>query len=555
MHKLALSALGWMVGATALVGCSGSTETDPEDNGITGTIINVYNPASGAGDVTRPAPDSWASIAALVEENGAYERFPGTVSQDGKLSIPYVPEGTYLLELVGKPSTLFPDLPGFKAYYAMSARTLDLGSTNSGRPDVEVMTKPTFLEIDAPLGTPWQTYIDDGMGDVQVFEDQLQLVSKNASVTGAWIAQASGAGDNPPQNGAGELGWKIDAQQAFATLANLNLVDGTKGDDFTILHDVQAAVGMFDNVDPWNGHTVLANKEAFVAAPFTMKDGGTSKISGSFVPSKQKSFTFDFQGSAFYALVADLPITTAYVDLNVTMEAGTPNPQYGAFANLLDASTFGLTTFSDPDCAVEACDPTICPAGCDVGKYTPPGDYQHTYSYGNPFSYGQELATLFVQFRIGVGNLSPEMTPESVRGAFTVTLPAGEMSGKPQKPTLGLPEDIRVAGKQTPYDQVTTGVGTAPEITWAAPKLGKPTLYRVAVIDLTDESTLTRRTIARFAVTDTKVKLVDGLLQAGRRYTFEVTAETNDATDPAAPFKKLPARITTAQMLTGVVTP
>lgn len=555
MRRLSLSALGWLAGAAALTGCSGTTETPPgDDNGITGTVIDVYNASSG--EVTRPAGDEWASIAALVEENGAYKRFPGTISDDGKLSIPDVPEGPYLLELVSKPSALYPSLPAHKGYHAMTARALDLGSTYSGRPQVTEMTKPTFLEIDATLGTPWQTYTDDGMGNVQPLDDDLQFVSKNAGVLGSWGTQASTAEDSPPPNGATALtGWKIDAQQAFQILGKLSLIDAGEGDDFTILHDVQETVGTYDDKDPWAGHTALSTKEAFVPAAFTMKDGGTAKLSGSFVPAKQKSFAFDFQGSAFNALTKDIPITNIYTDISVSMEAGTPNPQYGAFATLLDAYTFGITTFTDPDCGGDQCDPTICLQGCDLGTYVLPGDYKHTYTYGNPFSYGQELANLYIQFRVNVNELSQDMTTESLRGGFIVSAPVSEMNGKQQKPTLGLPQDIRVAGKQTPYDQVTTGVGATPEITWSAPALGKPTHYRVTVIDLTDTEAFQRRNIARFTVTDPKVRIADGILQTGHRYYFEVSAEVHDTRDPAAPFKKVPLRTATAYMFTGVVTP
>jgi len=564
MRTLTLFRIASLLAAVGHAGCGG-VDTSGTGGGassadITGDILDIYAPTTG--QVTRPDVTSWASIAALVEKGGAYTSFPGSVAADGKLRIPGVPEGPYLLALTSAASATIPGAPPLTTFFATSARTLDLGTTYSGRADIVSMTQPTFLLLDATLTAPWQTYTEDAMGMVtQPREDSLQFFSRNASVTGPVVAVASAPEDGAPADGAIKLtGWKIDASLAFAYLGNLSLIDSSKGDDLAILHNVEHQVGVIDDVDPWKGYVYQATQEVLRPKALTMTDGGTSVVSGAFEAVKPSSFAVDYKGSAFNALVAGLPIDYAYIDFSMFLEPGTPNPQSGAYATLLDASTLGLMVYANPSCAGVGCDVTACPSGCDLGKYTLPGDHAHAFSYGNPFDFGQELINVVIDFRADVKALLPEMTSERLRARFYVQAPASELNGKPIQPVLGFPQGIKVAGKATPYDQVTSGVGAAPELTWSPPTLGKPTSYRITVVDLTDVmdkdgTVVLRRNLARFYVTEATLKLPTGLLQAGKYYYFQVAARAQDSDDRAAPYKSYPVHNAFSQMFTGVVTP
>jgi hypothetical protein len=564
MRKLTLLGFASLLGAGGLAGCGGvdtsGTGGAASSPDITGDILDIYAPSTG--QVTRPDIESWTAIAALVEKEGAYTKFPGTIDKDGKLRIPGVPEGPYLLALTSPASTTIPGAAPYTTFFATSARTLDLGTTFSGRADIVSMTQPTFLVLDATLTAPWQAYTEDATGMVtQPLDDNLQFVSRNAAVTGSYIAALSLPEDSPPANGALKLpGWKIDASAAFAYLGNLSLIDSSKGDDVAILHNVQRQVGVADDLDPWKGYVYESTQEVLRPKSLMMTDGGSSVVSGAFEVAKQASFAVDYKGSAFNALVAGLPIDFASVDFSIYMEPGTPHPQIGAFATLLDASTLGLTVYSNPSCGGASCDPAACPSGCDPGKYVIPGDHAHTFSYGNPFDFGQELLNVDVELRANVRTLLPEMTQERLRARFYMQVPTAELNGKPIQPILGFPQAIKVDGKTTPYDQVTTGVGAAPEITWTAPTLGKPTSYRVAVVDLTDVmdkdgNPVLRRTLASFDVTEPRVRLPLGALQTGKFYYLQVSARMQDSDDRAAPYKDYPIHNAYSQMFTGVVTP
>lgn len=556
---VALFSLGGLTGCGSVdTGATGGGSSSPD---ITGDVIDVHTPTTG--QTTKPDLDTWTAIAALVEKEGAYTTFPGSFTPDGKLSIPAVPQGPYLLELTSPPPPAYPGATPYKTFFETSARTLDLGVTYSGRADVVAMTKPTFLLLDTTLTIPWHSFMADAMGNTtQPLDDGLQFISRNAGVTGTYVSQQSPTDEGPPADGATQLAWKVEAMSAFGYSGNLSLVDGGLGDDLTILHDVQHQVGVSDNVDPWKGYVYQSTQEVFHPKVPTMTDGGLSALSGAFEAVKQSPFALDYKGSAFNALFSGAPIDYAFVDFSLYLEPGTPHPQIGAFATLLDASVLSVPVYTDPSCAGAACDAAACPSGCDLGKFTLPGDHSNTFSYGNPFDFGQELMNVYVTFRTNVQMLLPEKTPERLRALITIQAPVGELDGKPIQPILGLPQNITVGGKTTPYTQVTAGVGAAPEIAWSAPTLGKPTSYRVTVVDLTDlkdkdGNPLYRRDIASFNVTATTmtVKLPAGLLESGKFYYFQVSARQQDNEDRAAPYKEIAVHDATSQMFTGVVTP
>ncbi len=553
-----------LLGSLLLAACGGGGSTGSGGGGapsadITGHVNDVYRPTTG--EVTVPNGGVWTAIEALVPKGQTYTAFAGTIDAAGNIAIPGVPEGPYLLSLTNRPSTLVPGAQLTRSFYATSSRTVELGALYSSRPDVVSFTKPSFLLVDATLTLPFRVYTEDDQGNVvQPLDDDLQFVSRNAGVTGLFTAGQSAEIDHPPVDGDKTLSaWSIDATAAFDYLGNLSLIDGSKGDDFAVLHDVNAKIGMETDTDPWTGYAFSSTQEVFRPASFTMTDGGKSLLSGAFAKVPPKTFALDYQGAAFNALFADLPIDNVFVDISLDLEAGAPEPAAGAYALLLQLSTGTRLSYQSPACAGAGCNEAQCPSGCDLGTLHHPGDHAHTFSYGNPFDFGQELVSLSLFFQKSVRTLLPEMTSENLNGQFTLQAPAAELDGKAMKPTLGLPQAITVAGKATPYDQVSAGVGTTPALAWGAPTLGTPTHYRVALIDLTDlsasdGSTLRRRTVAVFNVTSPALTIADGIMKPGKFYYFQVSAVARDDDDLSRPFT-YPVHEARATMFTGVVTP
>jgi hypothetical protein len=547
--------------AAAPTACGSVDTTDPGDSGdVTGTLKTLYKPSTG--DVLVADPAGWATIEALVDHDGVLESFPGTIDAEDNFVIPDVPFGDYYLTL-----TSLPDLAGnppFKAFFRTDARTFDLGYALSHRPDRALSKQKTFFTIQASLGVPWQAKPADDAGNLALTDD-LQFVSIDAGLTGRSRAPDAGApGDNPPADGAAALaGWKIDLEKAYIAGSSSPLVDGQKGDDFSILHDVPTQVGKpTSDGNPWNGYVYTSAMESLTPPPFTMTDGGTTALTGAFTATPTKIFELDFRGAAFNALLQGIPSTQVSVNLGVTLRPSTPTSESFPLAYLLQINVASGKVYTNPsaECQVSfGCDAAKCPTGCDAGTLVPPGDHSDAYGYSNPVSFGREQAEARIHFGTTLTMVLPPDTDfKTLDGDFTLQAPASELSGKPLQPTLGLPQDIRIAGKSTPYDQVTAAVGETPKITWSAPSLGNPDGYRVDVTELTNRhfmgSTIEYYNVASLFLTTPGVQLLAGLLQPGKFYYVRVSAQTWDDDNLAGVFKHS-THAASSTMFTGVITP
>lgn len=535
---------------------SSSSSSGSNLNGITGTTKETFWTTSGTESVY--VEERWAAIEAIADKS-----YPGTISDSGEISIPDIPMGPYWLALTATPSKNLPNAQAQRTFVETDARVVDVGRFNTGRSDIAPMTQPSPIAINATFGIPFQVYTEDMSGQVtQPLTDELQFVSRGAALWGIADTFAEMTG---PADGATQVqGWTFDMQGNFMDLMNQGtpLVDASKGDDFVALHGVAQQEGdSMPDGDPWTGYQYFAAQEAFSAANVTMTDGGTTNVTLDFMPVTQKNFVLDYKGSAFNALLPSGITDPVFASLSVVMEVGTPNPGIGAFASLWSTTVSSEMAYTNPDpaCHDAGCDPMACATACDPGMLVHPGDHAHTYGYGNPFQYGQELFTAIISFSKNVRPLLPEMTTERLRGSFSISVPAAEVMGKPILPTLSLPQNIKVAGQATPYDQITTGVGTTPTISWDPPAMGTPTNYRVSVIDLkdmtgTDGTTSLRRTVATMYTTGTQVTIPEGIMQAGANYYLQVTADAAEGYDSSKPFVYAQHYVW-ARMFTGVVTP
>jgi hypothetical protein len=557
MNRRRQSCLALSILASTL-GCGSGTETTPPFDGVQGTAIDHYELPLEA---DLPVPKTtWTSIAA---ESGG-KSYPGTLDDKGTLQIPSVPEGPYMLALTS-PEKHVPGAKDFVALYESSSRTLDLGTPRSHRSGLQPMTKSSYLIIDAPLAIPWHAYTDDGMGNVQPLDDVLQLFSRSTAVDGFFTSSIDPS-MSPPKDGAKSLtGWRIDAFSASAyTELGVSQYSAAQHDDAAILHNVAVQVDEPAEASdsPWKSYQYDATQEAFQAKPFTLTDGGSVAIQGSFAPTTPKTFSLKYKGSAFKQLLADAPATPTSVSLymDVQMEPGAPTPMEGADATLLEIFLF-RSSYENPACDPAACDMMLCTTGCGSGKKAAfPGDYARDYVYGNPFDYGQEIFYASLSFSVDVSALLLE-TPftDRLRGYYYVTMPVGEASGADIAPVISLPRQVTVNGKAAPADGITKGVGQAPVIAFQPPSLGKPDFYTIRAVQLDDEMDATsavigHRTVLSISTTSTSVTIPSGVLESGKHYSFEITAAVAPGRDSARPFayNEHDAR---AQTFTGIVMP
>jgi hypothetical protein len=522
-------------------------------------------------EVVQPGSTaSLTAVGAVVVSGGQVASYAGTVGPEGTITIPGVPEGPYLIELTGKAPTAAPGLQPSRSYFAAADRAFNFDRVFSNRPDLDVIGKSTSVVINASLTKPWQAFEVSPDGEVlQFLDDELFFFSRGADVTGQAFSEGFGSLGGDPQNGAKAIhGWAIDAREVTFGFSDgqPHLVRGDKGDSLTLLHGVnEEVVEPFDPrepFDPWDAYLFTSARAAFEPASFTMADGGVSQLNGAFVDLPERSLGLDYKGTLFNAQLQDaLPGDFSMsVSLTISLEPGAPTPFIGPSALLLTTTVFSFTEFEDPFCNPDFCDPELCTQGCESPSHTTlPGDYAHAFPYGNPFSSGQELVSFVLDTRHDVSGLLPDSSTEALRGGYTVVLPVADVDGKAVTPSVGLPRDVRVNGQTAPVDQITSGVGPSPEISFAAPALGTPTSYRVQVQELDDvldgngNPVFFRRRVALFVLATPSVKLPAGILRPGKHYYAQVAALSEEG--GSSSIFGQPRRQTVATSYTGVFTP
>jgi hypothetical protein len=552
---------------------------EPPFVGVKGSARDVYR-VEGGESVAPAEATRWSSIVARAVEAVPAASYPGAMSAEGEIAIPDVPEGPYWLELTSPPPATAPELTPFRTYYELSERSFDVSRLLSYRPDVQSITQPTYLSVNATLSRPWQFgAIDTPGSDEVVLDDALFLYSRNAYVATRtdlfFSAPAPGTpATEAPADGAATLAWTFDAKDAFGRYVgpgNEHLVDGAKGDEMVLLHLVAKAARTAGaspaggGTDPWRAYTYHSVEGELKAGAFSMTDGGTSEVRGSFAPVPQKTFSLDYKGSAFNDLLRDLPaveLNDSLVSLNVYHEPGAPEPAFGAFVDLLDFTIQHFREPVDPLCNAstepEICaDTTACPNGCnDAETLVLPGDHAYQYGYGNPLAGGQELASIV--YTVNGDSNGPPIegeTPERLRAEFSVQAPADELNGKPVAPVVSLPRNVKINGQPTPTDVLSGGVGTTPTVTFDPPSLGTPTYYTIRVIEANDRKNaqgdvISRsRRVATIRSKSNSITLPEGLLQGGKRYYLQVGAHVIDESES---LQRFGARSASAVTFTGV---
>jgi len=107
MRDLARIASGCLIAiAIAAMGCGDGSAQGAAEGGaggpssasITGSLVDLH--VTEGGDIEQPVDPALVSVAALLpEEGGGFTSIAGSVGEDGRFSIPDVPEGTYYLEI------------------------------------------------------------------------------------------------------------------------------------------------------------------------------------------------------------------------------------------------------------------------------------------------------------------------------------------------------------------------------------------------------------------------------------------------------------------------
>lgn len=569
--------LVWLVpacdGGGGSGGSGGSTETTGSGGttgsfkGVTVLFVDDYE----LDGVTAQRPQDMSqieSVTAFVKNGDKYDTYPGKLFDDGHAEIADVPEGPYLLQIKPAPAA-DPQFPAPVRYRASSARTLDLGAVQIGRADVVPLDEPASLHVTGALSEPWAVPEFDANGNpTSNASDRLELYSREA---GAYGFAQEDPNSLAPQGGDTSVDWTFDAQLGQSYGWTPVKIDASKGDKSVVVRqrndslfpdpaqapDVGWATATFDRV-----------VDAQATSSFTLSPDAEAVAQGGFTPSGSPfSYTLDYKQSAAapFSDALGAPTSTRFF-VTVFVEPGKTVPSASASPLLLNLTVLGGGAPKNPACYPDdmgMCDAGACPNGCDDSLLPATlSDFNHTFQDTNPFNADASLfvdQSMFFVRRVmnpGDGKTAQVLTVYDTADKVDV------VSGEPFTPKVGLIQNPKAGGKACDFDDVVSGVGTGPTLSWDAPATGQPQDYYVQVRDENDIVDAQGNTLSPFwqvaqaRTADTQITFPEGTLTTGHYYTFRVYAIQDDvARDPAAPYRPKGFGSAFSMRSTGLVTP
>jgi hypothetical protein len=372
--------------------------------------------------------------------------------------------------------------------------SVDLSYSIGGRPDARPATTETNLIMDVTDLAPWGP------------TDWLELYSPSARTAGYDLQEDATSG--VPAPGATSLaGFTYDLSAAYSP----GLPSAALGDEVVLTQLATRTVG---------GRVFQSLVRAFTPADFTATDGGKQSLTGAFTtpPATALALTWDrpaFDRELRAHSPGDAPMTSSYARV-YALPDGAPRGTYAPGAELL-AFLPGFTG--------------------DRAALTTTG-----WSYGDPFpaAWTRILDVRYTTYQF-IGDVYKEAGLEQELDLAT--------AGATVTPLLGLPTDVTINGHDATVAQA--GVGLTPTIAWGPPTFGAPPYYYVAALEVPATGALVNGPVLE--TSGHSVTFPPGLLTAGKRYAFEVTAKLEGDLDlDATPFRRaLPsayAHVTTAFM-------
>ncbi|MGQ0507349.1 MAG: hypothetical protein ACT4TC_18745 [Myxococcaceae bacterium] len=391
--------------------------------------------------------------------------------------------GTFTIPAV--PENVRFELRAHNYFVQTSSRFIDLDEVELGRPGrATARTTGTQVVLGNVTGlNPYSTL------------DSLQISSLGVQLN--YFASDPDAGTQTLSN------YALD----FAT-NEYPLIDGSKGD---VLRVDQLLGNAADG-----GYSYRSLRKSFSPAAFTMADGQTSTVNGAFTDvAPIQSFTRAWPRSQFDAHKTLVFANPAIDSLGVWVQVLPAAAEYGPYDRYNApqlASTFNpMVTdiqisldFANPHPGTEIFVDTVA---FFTQSYSVPGAAAYT-RYG-------EISRQDLLSALPAAPLAPRITP--VRNA--------QFSGEP-------PKSI--------YSATTiTGVGLTPTITWEAPAVGTPTIYKVNIYELSNSN---GQTVADYsydmATVGRSVIIPAGLLTTGRYYFLLILALVDQARSPEHPYKQ-----------------
>jgi hypothetical protein len=482
-----------------LASCGSSTPNEPDaaidppdapivTRTVTGTVIDRH--VTSSGEVTVPRDLSTLEIAAFVAP--AFDRIQGIGTADGTFEIPGVPEGPYTLTF------------GF-AHVVTDRSSHDFSTDVLGRADVAVVANPSPMTFNVGNLQAWQT------------GDELQMFVPGSGTIA--YAMQDNANQSPPVGATTLTNFTFDLSRADYRAD----IDGSAGDLLLATQLSTQTVG---------AHTFRAVSRGFAPAAFSIGNGGTATLNGSFtIPAANATLDVTWDRAAF-----DSALRTAV--------PGSESLNYsvlGASA-LPEAGSRGLY-HSAPDLLV-----------FEPGYSSDASNVVAAWPYRDPFpaAWTRTLTARYFTFRyIQLGSADPR----AVFASIDVDVDRATLLPSATLAPLITPVLAPKINGSDAFGAVA-GMGLTPTISWEAPSIGTASMYSVVVGRVVDQAGATAiQSLAQILTPSTSVVIPPGVIVPGGSYVFAITVRSA----PGIDLQATPARTTLpegrANLTTAIATP
>jgi hypothetical protein len=489
-------------GSSSLVEVPASVELGLQGSSskITGTRIRHNLTAQSPQTNTRDDFAGW-DLSAQEQTCTSPRSFAATFPSLGNFTIAGVPHRRYFLRASN-------DSLGFPRYFDTHERELDLGEYFLGRANAIPAATGTVLAVSLSGLAPYTP------------GDDFQLTSAGAGLGfGSFLSVASAQ----PADGATAFAADV-AYADLTSFGNGGLIDSAQGD-----------VAFFTQLisNPVQGDVLYSSSLARSAkvTSLSMLGGATTPVAAALQGVAQTGhLTRTLRRTAFDAIKSQINPAAQPVAYDLGVDVAPAGLQNGSISGTPDLAYMGLA------------------AG--------PSDASIVFNYGNPFppswpAFGFHLAT----YEVDLSVVTPSGTltyAAFVRSIINEALPAFGANGI--APGIAPVRHALIDG--APFFSSAKPSSLTPSVSWDAPAFGHASFYVLTVTELTiDAGAVTGRKIASVTTREREVKVPAGVLSAGGRYTFTLTAVASPGTRPdERPFqRRYPMYSTDA--ISGVISP
>jgi len=470
---------------------AGGTKEQSWTKAYSGNIRGTWHDrwVDEVGTVTS-APDDRLSnhsvVAQFFDVQGILQQRSCLRETDGSFSIIGVPAGNYWLrrETLETPEFLW-----------TGESTLDLGRVYGGRADqslVKTSYTPAFtlnLTNLAPWGDPLRWFIP-------------KLGWYGATHASNFSANGPLAGDTAVVNG-----------QIASLPYYWPLINGNKGDKLTLIQTAPGQSGLFTYTSPIRQMAVPA---------FTQVEGQAVSISGAFQTLPTSPCSVQLNADSFRSLATSVHPAAKENPLSFEVFTQPVTADSPLLQSRSEGTGFGYPRLLNGSLGGDSSSYNL---SLSMGDPSPSGWLKLYRASAEVYAFGDPI---------------PGTTNNSWTHSFLQTIDVLPPSpDTPLAARISPPRTLRINGLD--LQQPQTGVGLNPTLSWTAPALGTPSIYRIEIVKfvIAANSTQSNSTpVATLWTRSTTITLPNGVIEAGQCFTVVIHAESNPLTSGQRPFAK-----------------